>query len=356
MSKEIGSDFCKAEHLKDDSKYFLSGRTALDYIIRDIMKSHKVKSALLPSYCCHSMIEPFRRNGIEVRFYDVFPDKESGICVCIPDAQQDEIFYDAFYFGYTDKKGYDRNKIRSQWKILIEDQTHSWLSSYKSIVEEDTQDIDYKIHPLKYSYISYRKWSGFAGIASAKKYGDIFQEECLKDINERYSRLRLKAVAMKEQYLAGKGGEKQEYLSLFHQAEELLETNYIGYRPTTEDLEKLMNLDTLFIIRRRKENAEILVNGLKKVSEIKLLFPVVKEGDVPLFVPILVEEKRDKLRKYLIQHGVYCPIHWPISEWHKGLSVRGTVIYGQELSLICDQRYESEDMIKIVELIVDFFS
>ena len=56
-------------------------------------------------------------------------------------------------------------------------------------------------------------------------------------------------------------------------------------------------------------------------------------------------EKRDNLRKYLIDRGIYCPIHWP--------EVMGTSagIRENELSLICDQRYSEDDMRAIIETI-----
>lgn len=54
---------------------------------------------------------------------------------------------------------------------------------------------------------------------------------------------------------------------------------------------------------------------------------------------------RDALRKYLIDNGIYCPIHWP--------EVMGATIgvRENELSLICDQRYSEGDMQAIVDAI-----
>ena len=67
MINEIGSEFWKEnkKYLNENERLFLSGRTALDAIIKDSKKEHIIKSALLPSYCCHTMIEPFLRNDIK---------------------------------------------------------------------------------------------------------------------------------------------------------------------------------------------------------------------------------------------------------------------------------------------------
>ena len=75
-SKEIGSEFWIAYYPKDiasDSQetLVLSGRTALGIIIKDILKVRKIRNAYLPAYCCDSMIDPFIRNGIDVKLYDI---------------------------------------------------------------------------------------------------------------------------------------------------------------------------------------------------------------------------------------------------------------------------------------------
>lgn len=73
---EIGSEFCaeSSNYMIDDASniaYLLSGRTALSCIITDIKSNITTHKALLPIYCCASMIEPFIKSGIEVQFYEV---------------------------------------------------------------------------------------------------------------------------------------------------------------------------------------------------------------------------------------------------------------------------------------------
>lgn len=87
----------------------------------------------------------------------------------------------------------------------------------------------------------------------------------------------------------------------------------------------------------------------------RLIFPSFSTEDCPMFVPVLVpDEKRDALRGYLIQHDIYCPVHWPVSEYHK-LEERELNIYQNELSIICDQRYTEEDIYRIVDTINKFW-
>jgi dTDP-4-amino-4,6-dideoxygalactose transaminase len=100
--------------------------------------------------------------------------------------------------------------------------------------------------------------------------------------------------------------------------------------------------------RKRKENAQYLHDNLQGVKFIGNL----SNNVVPLFVPIFFEttEQRNAVRKKLIEAQIYCPIHWPkptiIPAYYKV-----NKIYDTELSLICDQRYNVDDMQRIVEVI-----
>ena len=71
------------------------------------------------------------------------------------------------------------------------------------------------------------------------------------------------------------------------------------------------------------------------------------ENKTPLFVPIYVQD-RNKVRKYMFQHNVFCPVHWPL----EGLSLKkGAEMAEHELSLIVDQRYTHKDMEYILDLL-----
>ena len=86
MLKEIGSEFWKVElsnkinlSFDNQSNFMLSGRTALDFLIRDIKAQKSFKKVYMPSYCCYSMIEPFLRHGVDVIFYDVLINDNGGL-------------------------------------------------------------------------------------------------------------------------------------------------------------------------------------------------------------------------------------------------------------------------------------
>ena len=348
IMKEIGSEFWSTDSRRDEKLFFLSGRTALEFIIRDIKASRDVESVALPSWCCHTMIAPFFRHGIQIRFYQVFFDSQRGLCAEKPKPEKNEIFYYMTYFGHCSINGLSLAEVVREWNCVISDETHSWLSTEFMFNSEN-------IVP-NYRFVSCRKWTGVYGISIAIKSGEKFSICPEYRQNETYLAMRKNAARLKMNYINGYICDKQEYLDKFSAAEEMLETDYIGYAPSVESIEQLCNFDKNFAMNRRRENAEFLVRRLAGIAEMTLLFDELKAGEVPLFVPVLVaKEDRDGLRKWLIRKEIYCPVHWPLSDWHTGISNLARDIYEQELSLLCDQRYQLEDMERIASAIEEYY-
>ena len=99
---------------------------------------------------------------------------------------------------------------------------------------------------------------------------------------------------------------------------------------------------------KRRENAKYLHEHLKGVRFLGKL----TDNAVPLFVPVFFDttEQRNSVRKKLIEAQIYCPIHWPKpAQIPTDFAVKK--MYDTELSLICDQRYTTEDMARIVAII-----
>lgn len=343
MIKEIGSEFWAAPQQQVDKHFLLSGRTALEYIVRDIKNTNAAKSVLLPSYCCHTMIEPFVRHGMPIRFYDVFFDEKAGcLCADLPEYLADEALFYMSYFGFSEIRGLQLKKLRDRFPVIIDDRTHSWLCK-----------MDVEVH-ADYSFTSFRKWGAFSGIAEACKYKGAFGETVEEMCNCQYVRMREAAYEQKTQYMAH-GGEKTAFLKLFGDAETLLEEDYIGYRPSYHAIDALISTDWDAVRNRRRENAAYLIEGLSNVEQVTLPYTKLTDRDAPLFVPILLDKGRNELRKYLIAHEVYCPVHWPISALHRGISKQASRLYDTELSLLCDQRYGQDEMKRIISLITEYY-
>lgn len=348
---EIGSEFwidAAFTHIEHNpvlerwtgsQRSYLSGRTALSAILDDICLSAQWKQqvlAYLPSYCCHTMIEPFIRHGMRVEFYTVkfengeFKQEIDASKVC-------DVILVLDYFGYGRE-----HRFVPKNATVIRDMTHAVFSHHAYVDDAD------------YTFTSLRKWGAIAGAAIAtKQNGEWLTEEATKQ-NSAYLSLRYTGYSDKARYFAGEAGTDKGYLQTFRQAESLLETDYQNY---TADEESLRNAESLgdYVTQRRK-NAEHLLFGLQNISIVEPLFPALNDGDAPLFVPIAVKNgKRDGLRQYLIENSIYCPVHWPLSSLHK-ITGKERELYDTELSLVCDQRYGVTEMERQLNMIRRFES
>lgn len=331
--REIGSEFWSQQSsapscYDDNEAYLLSGRTALKFIVDDICSVKEFHKILLPSYCCESMIEPFVASGIDTQFYQVYTDYLN-----YPYVNDANAILLIDFFGYIISENAEiARQEKEAGKIVIYDATHN-LDGNPAV--EAYAD---------YSFCSYRKWF-YCNFAKATKRGGSFRKIEQKS-NDRYIALRNEAAREKEKYFMGEAIEKEAFLSLFSEAEQRLDEDYIGYtgEPVVFDLSE--------IVSARRENAVYLIEQLKKIPEIKLWRDKVREDDVPMFVPILVDPLvRNDLRQELINERIYCPIHWPVSSLHGECNE----LYDMELSLICDQRYGIADMERIICVIRDYF-
>lgn len=350
---EYGSDFVEKEPTKAKKGIFqgecihdyLLGRTALDAIVQDAIMEHGVETVLLPSYCCHTMIHPFVRRGLQIRFYDIVPAEGGGVKYCIDWEQPFDAILIMQYFGFYNENVFDIvHRLKDKKKIVIEDATHSVLQPNPYSGESD------------YVFASYRKWMATIGGAIVIKREGLMREgtDIVTDeqsVRDRYLAVKGRAIAEKKKYFTEKCKTEKTYRQFFYEAEQMIETQYAGFEIDDESRECIYDSDYERIKTIRQTNAKYLIAGLKDIPQINLLFNDVTDKDVPLFVPICMETtKRQSLRQYLVEHNIFLPIHWPLSELHN-ITEEGRRLFENELSVICDQRYDVEDMEYIISMI-----
>lgn len=329
--REIGSEFWDVPVTQSDNgffaadtRWFLSGRSALECMLADIRTKQPLSTVGMPAWCCDSMVKPFIDAGVCVRFYPVY--WENGRLVQDLSAARDcDGLFLMDYFGYA---GY--SDAADFGGIRIRDLTHSIFSGPYT----DAQ----------YYFGSLRKWAGFytGGFGWGFSCGTLPQDPA-------YVALRHNAMEQKKRYICGKNDSK-EYLSIFSEAEDWLE-HCAPAAAEPEDVHRAAYLDITEMKRRRRENATQLLEAFRDIA----MFPEMGETDCPLFVPILVPDgKRDDLRRHLIQNEIYCPVHWPLTPYHKP-DRQSAVLYSAELSLVCDQRYTREDMERLIKTVKQFW-
>lgn len=335
--KEIGSEFWIGEvpsgRMENrDSRYVLSGRTAIDLVLQDLMARRPVRRVYMPAYCCDSMTEPFLQRGIGLVFYDI----------CLEDVLEYRIDVDApvdvlyvnNYFGY--RTGLDASVVRrfkGRGVTVVYDRTHSLF------LEDDPL-----ISLADYSFSSLRKWTGIVtgaivtGIVSPYRLG-----EC------PYWEGKAAAMQAKKKYLDGDPTvSKDAFLEAFALFGHELAGDYRNYAMDGLSYTLWQQEDFASLKIKRRENAEILHSGIPAGHFIARLEP----GCCPLFVPVFFQTKdeRDRVRAEMIRQQVYCPVHWPKpAVIPSGLSAHA--LYDCELSLLCDQRYGRAEMEKILEIL-----
>lgn len=346
---EIGSEFwieTVPEKLltERDGVYAISGRTAIDLILQDILKKRPVRSAYMPAWCCDSMLAPFEDRKVEVKFYDVSlgtrmatNDHELSINLSRISELENchtDIFYLTNYFGYENTLPVEMvREVKEKGAFILYDRTHSFLMK-----DDECQEL------ADYHFASIRKWMGIVGGAVVE---GLSEEPQLLDCP--YVSIKEVAMVEKWRYLQGdKTIVKQNFLTAFGEFGHRLADDYRNYEMDALSYSLYKQKDFVAMRERRRENAAYLHEHLKGVKFLGKL----TDGAVPLFVPVFFESKkqRDSIRKKLIENNIYCPVHWPKPQQIPA-DFGVNEIYDTELSVICDQRYGIEDMKEIIKII-----
>lgn len=333
--REIGSEFwLEREPMASSHRegcYVLSGRTAIDLIIQDIIKTRRVINVYMPAWCCDSMIAPFLAHGSQINLYDVSFD---GHLKCHTDVTAYIcVIYMTNYFGYENSLSVETvKKLKERGCIILYDRTHSFLMGN-----------DPYLALADYSFASIRKWMGVIDGAVVNGVKD-YQ---LKPY--QYLDCKEKAMRMKKAFIEGDDNiDKQAFMNLYSEFGHHLAEDYQNYEMDNLSYALYKTEDIAAMCYKRRENAKYLHENLKGVRFIGEM----TKNAVPLFVPILFDttEQRNFVRKKLIEAKIYCPIHWP-KPAQISAELKANRIYDTELSLICDQRYDLADMDRLVTLI-----
>lgn len=315
-----------------DSAYTFSGRAAIDIALQDLLLDRPVKKLYAPSYCCISMLQSFIDRGIEVKFYDVRWEDGKFRFDIAPDHGCDAALAMSYFGLSTDEERKLIDELHARGMAVIEDVTHSLLRDDAAAESSD------------YVVASLRKWFAIPAGGWVGKRNGLLRVKPSLDSDHAVDG-KIQGMREKYAYLCGQEKDKENFLAL--QAK--FDTDLIHIdrllKLDSVSADILAHTDVQEVIRRRRENAKVLLDGLGDLDGKVLTLPAVDmEKDVPLFLPIFLrKEDRDSLRSCLIARGMYCPVHWP--------EVMGAPmgVRENELSLICDQRYTAGDMRAIVE-------
>lgn len=325
-----------------NNKYFNTGRSAIKYLFRYVIKFQENEEVLLPAYLCTTISDALEDIGVKYRFYNVSDNLEIDVVDLSNKITNSTkvVFYIA-YFGFPQSKEVVNRlkELSSQGIYIVEDLTQSLFS--------DTREIgigDFIIGSI-------RKWLPIPDGAILLSKQEIPEYEIESGCND-FSMNYLIAQIMKHEY--HKKGEVTSKMHIEHLkvAIENLKLDK-GIRDISSISYKLLKKINLEELNQRKINYEYLLEKLLGVKEIKFLYKEI-QGVVPLGCPIVAEDKQ-KLLKYLVEHKVYCPVHWPLNEYLYNTYPHLKSLYNSIITMPCDQRYSIEHMEHISELIIRFY-
>lgn len=358
MINEIGSNFCKydlnapvrEEKLWwEDDKYnkvfFKSGRNALKAIARKLKGEGHKPSVLLPIYTCETVITPFLDEGWEVDYYNINADLSVNFLSVIDkitkNAPSAILFHS--YFGLDTLSGdiEEIKKLHDGGIIIIEDMTQSLFSQHC-------------IEFADYYVTSLRK---FLAIPDG---GCVFSQKplCFSDIgscDERIAPKAIEAFDLKNEYFDAPTAEKKQ---LFRESYGEL-NGFISDNAEIRDIspaskQMFLTSDVNEIKDKRRSNYAFLLDGIKKYGFISPAAGVSLSCGVPLYLPIYVDGDRASLQRHLAENDIFCPVIWPKPSQIELTDDVSAYMYRQMLCFPIDQRYDLEDMRRILSVLDEY--
>ena len=361
MLSEIGSNFWinPDEELKDkplgspeqfgcigsDYVWLSTGRSAISFAIKTIEERNPQlkKSAVIPPFTCHTVIEPFLHAGYEVHYYSINEKMEVSsdeILKCANEHDAAIVLYHKYY-GFDTLP--DINELcatlRKQNRFTIEDCTQCLYSEHKK------SDADFFVGSI-------RKWQGTPDGGFTVCRDGVFHDKPEKtDI--ALEQAKIKASLAKYKFLFDHEGDKSTFLHFYREAEDVLIAQEGFYAISFTSQKMQSNLDVSFLKNRRRMNFQTLLSGLSGFNEVSPIFNKLDEDVVPLYFPVLTKD-RAALQTYLRQHDIYVPIVWPKADCLGEVCKEAEYLYQHLLCVPIDQRYDVDDMKRIIETINNY--
>lgn len=326
----IPADILQIDSISDIEPVYSLGRTCF-YAILERLRTDVRGGVLLPDYLCSSVAEVPSRLGIPFKHYpvsnDFLPDMDNLRNLLAYKGESWAVLL-ITYFGLVDLND-TITEIRREFPnttIIVDD-----VQNFYGFGQHSYYD---------YCFTSYRKW--FAVPDGA----DVLTKNGARDLSgftEQPNYVRYKAAG---NLLKNHGDiiDETVALELIEKGESIMDTEYL-YRCSDVGCKLFKKIDFDMVQIKRRANAKVLHEGLEQLN-VRHLYD---EDKIPLFVPIIVPN-RDRLRKRFFSENIFTPVHWPV----ESEELQGTnELYGTELSLICDQRYDEADMERILRVIRD---
>ncbi len=296
-----------------------TGRNALEYILRSIGKINRL---YIPHYTCEAVLEPIRKLGVPWTFYHINYSFE--IDENLSPAEGEYIIANN-YFGIKD--AYIEQLAKRYSQHLIVDCAQALLA---------------KPIPGIKTFYSTRKYVGVADGGVACLGNDCINpvpitETERTDNHDSHLFLRKRFGA--------EAGFKE-----FKENEKKLGDQPIRWMSDTTKV-ILEHIDYNSIRAKRNNNFSILHKSLNNYNHLTL--SDMSSFSSPMIYPFFTRDAQS-LRQHLIEHKVFVAKYWPEMSFSPNHSCERTFADGI-IALPCDQRYDKEDMNRIITIILTWY-
>lgn len=345
MQIEYGSDLQYINFFKEStqlsiqeiypqSQLFFSGRSALFSLIQSGIKLYNWNKIYLPDYYCHDVDEFIKDLPISICYYNDGPYSDELIDdVGAIDKSTNAVVH-VNYFGFG-----KRSRLSFANAFIIEDHTHDLASDWA---------LNSTAH---YCFASLRKSLPVpaGGIIWSPQKLELPESPPESQTSNSAVFMKLSAMLLKKNYLEKGNIDKQNFRDLYLNSELLFEKQETN-AALPLIIHSLINKIPIEILRAHK------TNNFKKLSEAikikKIIWQRKISGNQCPFSFILCfenEEKRNTMKKYLIENNIYPAVLWPHQKQIKAKEFSAKVLF-----VHCDIRYSLADMSYLAEIINNY--
>lgn len=291
-----------------------SARNCLEYILR----AKNYTKIYIPYYTCDAVLEPIDKLKIPYDFYDVDDNLEPIFDYKI--IIETEVFLYTNYFGIKDD--FIKHQLQTISRNLIIDNAQSFFS-------QPIENIDTFYSPRKFFGVS----DGGILCTNKKIEGNFDRDESFERMSHLLKRIDTTAEEGYHLFCENDASLSSQPIKLMSNLTKRILSG-IGYQE---------------IIKKRRENFELLHDSLKKDNLLKLNLDT---DYVPMVYPF--RTKNTSLKKKLLSQKIYCATYWPnVTEWCD--DNKNSYLLAQEIiALPIDQRYDKKEMNKILNIIMSW--
>jgi hypothetical protein len=303
--------------------YFLSARSAIYALCVELQP----RVAWLPAYLCPTMLEPFGRLNVPVCYYDAGPGFGPP-ANWLTQVQASDLVFAIHYFGFPNRE-LPVAALVERGAVVIEDASQAMFAR--------------QIYPDSlYLLFSARKFFGVpdGGILASVR-GDAIRCRSLEPPPADWWSKSLAVIRMRAEF-DGECAVENHWFQLFQSVEASFP---VGLFRSSDLARNLIETGTDYeqMKKARRRNYCVLAERLGEFAA----FPSLDEETVPLGFPVQVDERiRDRVLTSLYEQRIYPPVHWRLEADVPPNYSTAHALSRRILTLICDQRYTADDMVR----------